>query len=144
MKKIICIITIITILLLCGCANENVNNIDGYVPIIKADDNKSVSFDEDNNITTSADGIDYVGSDKVGYVCLANSWREVIIPDIEKIPIVCEAKEYKAYEDAENKYIVFLTNYGKATGNQDEITEWIEKEPTLKSSSVYYPSGTIE
>lgn len=144
MKKSMLIMAIITIFLLCGCANKNENYINGYVPIIKADDDKSVSFDEYNNITTSADGIKYFGSDKVGYVCLANSWREVTIPEIEKIPIVCEAKEYKAFEDVDNKYIVFLANYGNATGNQEEITEWIEKEPSLKSSSVYYPSGTIE
>lgn len=134
---------IIPILFLCGCSNDN-NSKNSYIPIIKADDNKSMAFDEDNKITTSPDGIDYVGSDKVGYVCLANSWREVTIPEIEKIPIVCEAKEYKAYEDKENKYLLFLANYGKATGNQDEINKWIEKEPNLNSTSVYYPSGSIE
>lgn len=134
---------LMSILFLYGCSNQD-NNIDSYVPIIKADDKKSTSFDDDNNITASEDGINYFGSDKVGYICLAKSWREVTIPEIEKIPIVCEAKEYKAFEDEENKYIVFLANYGKATGNQNEITKWIEKEPTLNSTSVYYPSGTIE
>ncbi len=143
-RKIMFLLIISTIILtpiLCGCSSSG---NDGYVPIIAVDDNKSISFDGDNKITSSETGIDYVGSKDVGYVCLANTWREVRIPNIDQIPIAKEAEEYLAYEDPENKYLLILANYGEATGKQEELSAMIEKEPALGSTSIYYPSGSIE
>ena len=161
MKKILTIILVTIFSLTFTRCTKNTNNItsnsahdsidgaeitndNGYVPIIKVDDNKSINFDESNNITSSSSGITYVGSENVGFVRLANSWREVKIPNFKELPIAGEAKEYKAYEDPENKYLLILATYGKGTGNQDELSRWIEAEPALGSSSTYYPSGTLE